>query len=77
MPRTIATTYRPEMLTSVVDRLERLAGRLRAVADWMEEGQIESLTITHHRSLTNGLRMAETFGQAAERAVDDYRLGDH
>ena len=76
MPKKIATTYRPEMLSSVIERLDRLSGRLRAVSTWLEEEGRTELEITNHSSLIQGLEYAEAFGQAAERAADNCRLGE-
>ena len=75
MPRLIKKTYRPEMLRSIIERLDRLSGRLRAVATWMEEEE-QTLPITNHKSMLQGLQYAEAFGQAAERAVDNWRLDE-
>ncbi|MCA9248953.1 MAG: hypothetical protein KDA42_17625 [Planctomycetales bacterium] len=68
--------YTAERLQTVIERLDRLAGRLRAVHDWMEEEGVDSLEITNHKSMIKGLEFAEAFGHASERAVDNYRLSD-
>jgi len=75
MPRKIETPYTVDMLQSVIDRLDRLSGRLRAVRQWIEDEGLEELPITNHRSMVQGVEFAEAFGQAAERAVDDFRIG--
>lgn len=76
MPKKIATTYRAETLSTVIERLERLTGRLKAIAVWMEEEGRTELEITNHSSMIQGLEYAEAFGQAAERAADNCRLGE-
>lgn len=76
MPKKIATTYRVETLSAVIERLERLTGRLKAIATWMEEEGRTELEITNHSSMIQGLEYAEAFGQAAERAADNCRLGE-
>ena len=75
MPRVIKKTYKPEMLRSIIERLDRLSGRLRAVATWMDEEE-QTLAIANHKSMLKGLEFAEAFGQAAERAVDNSRLDE-
>lgn len=75
MPKMIYKPYTPDMLESLVDRLERLSGRIRAIAAWMEEEELEEMEITNSKSMLLGIEHAEAFGQAAERARDNYRLG--
>ena len=67
--------YSSDRIENVVERLERAAGRLRAVATWMEEEEVEQILVTNHKSLIKGLEFAEAFGYAAERAVDNHRFG--
>lgn len=76
MPKKIATTYQPDTLRTVIERLDRLTGRLKAISVWMEEVGCQELEITNHSSMIQGLEYAEAFGQAAERAADNFRLGE-
>jgi hypothetical protein len=75
MPKMIYTAYSPEKLESICERLDRIAGRLRAVAAWMEEEELEEMDISNSQSMLMGVEHAESFGQAAERSRDNYRLG--
>ena len=68
--------YSAERLDTVIDRLERLSGRLKAVRDWMKQEDVESLQITNHKSMLKGLEFSEAFGQASERAADNHRMGE-
>ncbi len=74
MPAKPIEPYSPQKLLSLIQRLDRLSGRLRAVATWMEQEEQEMLLITNHKSMVKGLEFAEAFGHAAERAVDNFRL---
>lgn len=74
MPTKPFEPYTPERITNVVKRLDRLSGRLRAVAAWMDEQGASSLQVTNHKSMVKGLEFSEAFGYAAERAVDNERL---
>ena len=65
------------MLANLATRLERVAGRLRAVRDRLEEDDgSNKLYIFNHKSMTQAIEAAEAFSFETERAWDAYERGE-
>lgn len=76
MPRDIPERYTADMIAAVIGSLDEQCARLRAVKEFMETAEIESLEVKNSISLKKrGIPILTAFTQAAVDALRDHRLG--